>query len=1223
MRFILSIILACLPSFAAITNQRVTDETPTGAVVRFVAPDPICTLKVSQLADLSEIVYDLDGSLFTGANSDAANSSVIKNGNERSWAVGKTLTATAGSGVNYSRALQAHTLHYYEITCGVSTATGTFTTRNIPLGNTHVDNQTVDGTTGRWLQSTLSFTSRAQKVIDPITGVALYRTMMSGDFVFDAGTLHTVTAGSGAAWTNPNNIAGPPDTTYATYSGTAQAKLAATMYTGVSTLQTLDFVTIKITGFGNGATTAVRTIQICLSVDGTTCVSSTTDLILPTSVGDVYYNQSLQIGDFMGWTDQLNLTVAAGMKLLIWKKATSGSDTISLDNAQVGWGQSEWADPTSAGFNDICGRTDANGWENCIIAHTLFYVNTVTAEVRFGGKFFVNNGTLALTIPNWNDQSVSSCGGDNSQPWDQTNPNLYYCSGLLNNHKPGIVRFTTDSTHAAATPNTDFAYSNPVLLTPIGSDLDTLIQAFEPTVIPYFTCAVTNRQGNYLMIGCIAGDQDTWAYLAVFDLGNGTAMNDASCGSITAGRCSLSGVGIVAVNQTYNLDIARGCTIHTFRSNGDTANLGWEIGGLTQTGAYGKYPTASALTANMDSTQTDVHVTSTWVAGAVSKSGTISSDAGYYNGYHGRVYGSGATFFTSTTVGDTITAAGQSRVVVSISDQDDLEVDTAFSPDLPAGTTWTSTWPAQPAGYATGEPVGPRFPRWINGARVNDFYTIGTEMVRVVAKPSSSVWTVERGCNRDISLPYVPCTGTGAAHLSGAAVTLSPNAPQDVLNSGSPAHYWNFLLDPHASDTNYADWSNGNHGVILAAFPWGFGGAHNTSRGNASGTMISMADYVSMASNATGGMANMPLMVLPPNYNFQEHSAKFGGKSPAGGFGNDYQRHPSNQHYNYGAGYFQDFFTDAPQFVNAGPLASATLVEGNLYKVVVFNYLTSSFAVPPAGLDRKYFPTLCLSGKFPLLDISSPTSHIINSATAYTCCYAEADGECRGMGDMGGASSAGDFYMNAPGLTSTGCTGSEVWNGVNDLCAGNQLAFGNGSIQYGVRNGSPTTIVSSENHKRSRTLVRFGAGPRSLTNFSNAKTVEGGLGMFTPASSNAYNQILFAKVPPMPSLDSIPRDNFSFVQVKVNSPAGVDNVIIKFGYDANFYCTSRAEACIAAASNAPYFFASATYSGVSCATSCTIQIPFFPAKLGYYQVIYRDAANATVSSGTVQLVAAP
>lgn len=1222
MKFLATFVLASFPTFAAITNVRVTDETTTGAVVRFLAPDAACTLKVSQLANLSEIVYDLDGSLFTGANSDVSNSSVIKYGNERAWAVGKTLTAAALDGKNYSRALQVATLHYYEITCGASTATGTFTTRNFPLGVTHLDNQTVDGTTGRWLQSTLSYTDRTQKVIDPITGIALYRTMMSGDFVFDAGTYNSVTAGSGAAWTSPNNIAAP-DTVYATYSGTAQAKLAATMYTGVVTTQTLDFVTIKITGFGNGATTAVRTIQICLSVDGTTCVSSTVDLILPTLAGDVYYNQSLTIGDFMGWTDQLNLTVAAGMKLLIWKKATSGSDTISLDNAQVGWGQSEYADPTSAGFNDICGRTDANGWENCIIAHALFYVNTVTGETRFGGKFFVNNGTLALTIPDWNDQSVSSCGGDNSQPWDQTNPNLYYCSGLLNNHKPGIVRFTTDSTHAAATPNTNFTYSSPVLLTPIGSDLDTLIQAFDPTVIPYFTCAVTNRQGNYLMIGCIAGDQDTWAYLAVFDLGNGTAMSDASCGTITAGRCSNSGVGIVAVNQTYNLDVARGCTIHTFRSNGDTVNLGWEIGGLTQTGAYGKYPTASALTANMDSTQTDVHVTSTWVAGAVSKLGTISSDAGYFNGYHGRVYGTGTSFCTDTTVGDTITAAGQSRVVVSISCPDYIEVDTAFSPDLPGGTTWTSTWPAQPSGYATGEPVGPRFPRWINGARVRDFFTIGSEMVRVVAKPSSSVWTVERGCSRDISLPYVPCTGTGAAHLSGAAVTLSPNSPQDVLNASSPAHYWNFLTDPHATDTNYADWSNGNHGVILAAYPYGFGGGHNTSRGNANGTMISMAGYVSMASNAAGGMANMPLMVLPPNYNMPEHQATFGGKYPAGGNGNDYQRHPSNQHYNYGAGYFQDFFTDAPQFVNAGPLTSATHIEGNLYKVVVYNYQPDQPG--PTGLDRKYFPTLCLSGKFPLLDISSPTSHIIDSAIAYTCCYAEAAGECRGSGDTGGAASAGDFYMNAPGLTSTACTGSETWNGVNDLCAGNQLAFGNGSIQYGVRNGSPTTIVSSEGHKRSRTLIRFGAGPRGLAHYSNAKPLEGGLWMFTPAASNAYNQYLLAKIPPMPALDSIPRDNFSFVEVKVNTPQGVgiDNVIVKFGYGANFYCTSRAEACVAAASNAPYFFAGASYSGVSCATSCTIQVPFFPAKLGYYQVVYRNASNVVVQSDSVQLVAAP
>jgi hypothetical protein len=64
-------------------------------------------------------------------------------GRERVFLIGKRRAEKGLNGRWYSRALQTVTAHYYKITCGSSTAAGTFETSNIPLGNTY--NETLPG----------------------------------------------------------------------------------------------------------------------------------------------------------------------------------------------------------------------------------------------------------------------------------------------------------------------------------------------------------------------------------------------------------------------------------------------------------------------------------------------------------------------------------------------------------------------------------------------------------------------------------------------------------------------------------------------------------------------------------------------------------------------------------------------------------------------------------------------------------------------------------------------------------------------------------------------------------------------------------------------------------------------------------------------------------------------------------------------------------------------
>jgi hypothetical protein len=80
-------------------------------------------------------------------------------------------------------------------------------------------------------------------------------------------------------------------------------------------------------------------------------------------------------------------------------------------------------------------------------------------------------------------------------------------------------------------------------------------------------------------------------------------------------------------------------------------------------------------------------------------------------------------------------------------------------------------------------------------------------------------------------------------------------------------------------------------------------------------------------------------------------------------------------------------------------------------------------------------------------------------------------------------------------------------------------------------------------------------------------------------------------------------------------------VRIRFGYDANLYCTSRKESCSTGATNGDAFaWLSEPINWQSCGTGCTVTIPAISGRVLYYAVDRKDASG-TIVSGGVQAVA--
>src|SRR5271166_2963032 len=139
MRYLKHAVFLFVYSLTAQVTVTFGGATATQAILTYTAPNSsACTLIVSTAAGLTPIVHDLDTTLFTGSNLDSRAGNP-NNGTARVFVIGLRTAGLASDGNFYSRALQANTLHYYQVTCGSSVGSGQFLTGNANLGNSYTD----------------------------------------------------------------------------------------------------------------------------------------------------------------------------------------------------------------------------------------------------------------------------------------------------------------------------------------------------------------------------------------------------------------------------------------------------------------------------------------------------------------------------------------------------------------------------------------------------------------------------------------------------------------------------------------------------------------------------------------------------------------------------------------------------------------------------------------------------------------------------------------------------------------------------------------------------------------------------------------------------------------------------------------------------------------------------------------------------------------------------
>jgi hypothetical protein len=1321
-------------SCAAIGNVRVIGSTATQAIISYTAPDQNpCTIQVSENSSLAPLVHDVDPGIFAGADKDGRPGN-IGSGQARLAVIGKRSAELATAGPyagarHFSRALQAYTAHFGQIACGSDTATFTFTTTNIPVGNTYGDPWLQDPAhpgDQPWPEAVGGLTP--ESFVDPLTGVLLQRIGLRGQnwgywsnmpfgTAYNQGQMPCDSAGP---WANPCSVLADDGASASAGNSTAWLVIRPPMTNGNAWNAgygswdygqgwTLDQLAVTFKGHVNSPVAANRQLDVCLSLNGgASCASRIWTITLdgngpgsPQTAGQADTTQFGVIPWLLDTNPRFNVqesaphsgranaftagnrrqgappanpaapgaTPAPGAEAiwtsgqlfsLYWTTGGKGRIRLSANNdacitppaattsqefaissfldgthlalsgappvgSNLYWCANNFAvmvrrhqaptdgstayvqyasmaaeESTSPTYPDngagtACFNKLVNGGFFCLYGG-LYWINPTNASIVYYGYMIAPSA--GVTNP-WGTIGIIPSG--ESAAIDQTQSDLtFYSVGLDPSGGGPLVIQGVFSPTSIAQPGAPYgngsqignaavknaatysvAYSNGLTftnLTPQVSAPESVVNqmaAFDPSFIPAkfsggpngWNCGPAGMSAGIFYFYCLSGGGDSPGWTFAFSPGDGNPTHaGAPGGPQIVGAINSFNTPAGPVGATGTAAIGR--SLHAVDETGETGWVQIQMNPYpaVNTSGISSIPATSPACSSLGITG----------GGQCIRMDINNYTAAGATGYEPYLAGPYRQFgFTG--------APGELRTT-QIGDTACVAVSSA------AGCTWSG--------------------------RTNELMTL-------VQKNPNGQWIFRRN-------------GYGAQLAIAGPVTLWWISYQSSIAAGgatandSLAAYWSPLAgcagqpDPHGNclmqDTNntsgHGEWRDGGEAVATNVPQWiqpiyGWPTDYQTAVGS------------------VPGILNLPFANVTPyqaaGVNYTSTNPPFSGVFGVP-WGFDAGSHPNAAGANASAYESIRAFDNTP--VQGGgadpvfPQAAEQLFVATPTQVTDADDIFGSGSV--ASINRKLMATGASCGSHPLIDVSGPGSSMAAGASgSYTYCIARVNGECVS------GSTAGQVYVNCPGVIWNRCTGSGIHGGTplgigNDICVANVGAAANAVRQFTL---DQTDFAGAF----TRTLVTATSRLRMVAGFENNRLLPDNSWLLFRAEWLNYDRedMWMAKMLPYPTPDAIDRGTFVPMVLNLQPPAGVnvDNAVVEFGYtEYSGNCTSRKDPCVANAAMIgapPFLFASENPSGMACSASCTIAVPAISQRVLYYQVKYRDKSNKTLAASPVQAVAVP